>query len=419
MTDDRVDRPGGMHVSDGSSWTPPAGGPVPPPEQPASPAGYGPSAAQSQPRFGQYGPPAPQNAPQPGGWRPPPKPGLIPLRPLGFGDLLGAAFKVVRRNPAATFGFALLATGVWSLLLFAGMGFLTWFGTDRVDAAAGDDLAAVEAGVVGMSVLFTLVPVLLSVVSTALVQGIVSMEVARGTLGEKHTLGGLWRRAKGRWGALIGWSFLIIVAVLVAFVVLTLLITAAALALGDAGWIVAVLLFLLFGAVAVVLGAWLGTKLSLVPSAIMIERLPLRAAIVRSWSLVRGAFWRTFGIQILVNVMIQIAASVVTTPISFLFPLLLPLFGQNISEPGDMVGWVIGLFAVTGVISTVFGALAAVLASSTSALIYLDRRMRTEGLDLELTRFVESGGTGDDPYQRRGPTQPLYTPAPPPSGYSG
>ena len=37
---------------------------------------------------------------------------------------------------------------------------------------------------------------------------------------------------------------------------------------------------------------------------------------------------------------------------------------------------------------------------SAIVLIYLDRRMRTEGLDLDLQRFVEQGG--DDPFERAG-----------------
>ena len=33
-------------------------------------------------------------------------------------------------------------------------------------------------------------------------------------------------------------------------------------------------------------------------------------------------------------------------------------------------------------------------------LVYIDRRMRAEGLDIELQRFVEQGG--DDPFERIG-----------------
>ena len=45
---------------------------------------------------------------RPAAWTPPPKPGLLPLRPLGFGTLLWAPFRTLRRNPAATFGSGLV-----------------------------------------------------------------------------------------------------------------------------------------------------------------------------------------------------------------------------------------------------------------------------------------------------------------------
>jgi hypothetical protein len=50
----------------------------------------------------------------------------------------------------------------------------------------------------------------------------------------------------------------------------------------------------------------------------------------------------------------------------------------------------------------VVGAIGSVLLSAATALIYIDLRMRTEGLDLELQRFVElraSGASAPDPYQ--------------------
>jgi hypothetical protein len=86
-------------VTDSTSWQPPAGT-----TPPAAPSPYAPpSPAPQQPGWAPPGPPA--------GWTPPPKPGLIPLRPLTFGTLLGASFQVLRRNPRPTFGFSLLVTG--------------------------------------------------------------------------------------------------------------------------------------------------------------------------------------------------------------------------------------------------------------------------------------------------------------------
>ena len=54
---------------------------------------------------------------------------------------------------------------------------------------------------------------------------------------------------------------------------------------------------------------------------------------------------------------------------------------------------------LTILIGLVLGAVADVVQSAATALIYIDLRMRKEGLDLELARFVESApGAGEDPY---------------------
>jgi hypothetical protein len=168
----------------------------------------------------------------------------------------------------------------------------------------------------------------------------------------------------------------------------------------------------LLGLGLLVLGAWLTVKLCLVPSALMLERMPLRAAVARSWSLVRGAFWRTFGVVALVFVMIQIASQVVTAPFSLLFG----VFGSLISPTGDLDGSAIAVAAVAYVltiaVTAVVTAIGSVVQAASVGLVYVDRRMRTEGLDLELVRHVEARGRGqvDLPDPWRSPVQDGHGP---------
>ena len=60
--------------------------------------------------------------------------------------------------------------------------------------------------------------------------------------------------------------------------------------------------------------------------------------------------------------------------------------------------------AVLVVVTVVVTAIGLIVQSSAVALIYIDLRMRKEGLDLELARFVEARQAGDttvpDPYLR-------------------
>lgn len=377
-------------MTDTPPWQPPAGdtpGPA------SSPYSAGPSAPSS-------------------GWTPPPKPGLIPLRPLTLGVLLGAAFQVLRRNPKPTFGFALLVTGVTFIIGLLVVGVVTVFAFSRAATASGADFDELAAGSVGIVILSALVPVALTIAASAVLQGIVSLEVARGTLGEKHRLGSLWRAARGRLGALIGWTFLLVLALIVGIAILAGFVALVVAFGGTAGLVVGVLLGLLLGLGAVALVLWLGTKLCLVPSVLMLERLPLRAAVARSWSLTKGYFWKTLGIQLLVGLIIQVVTGIISTPLQFAVT-----FGGFLIDPnGDVSGAIIGgivLYVLTIIVSVVFGAISAVVQSATTALIYIDLRMRKEGLDLELARFVEARQAGDatipDPYLVRGGA------APPPS----
>jgi hypothetical protein len=361
--------------------------------------------------------PGPQGAyggPQPGGWAPPPKPGLIPLRPLTLGNILGASFQVLRRNPGPTFGFSLLVTGVLYVVSLLVVGVVTFLVFGRVASATGADRATISAGAVGILILSALVPVALAIVGGALVQGIISLEVARGTVGERLRLRGLWRAAKGRLWALIGWS-----AALVAVVLLFVAIVAGLIALlvafgGTAGIVIGVLLGIFGGLGAVALAAWLTTRLSLVPSALMIERLPLRAAIRRSWTLTIGYFWRTFGIEQLVSVIISTVSQVITAPLSLISGITVSLLNPN-GDPSAALPMLAIVYAITVALAVVIQAITAVVQAATASLIYIDLRMRKEGLDLELNRFVEWKQTGtpvDDPYLTR-PTTVAEPPAAP------
>ena len=141
MTDSpSSDAPGDGQAQRPQPWFPPGGGYGPgspgpgqaPPGQPGTePPGTGPSGTGppdppgwpgwDQPGYGQPGPGQPgyrQPRPGPPGYgQPPPgqwprfseaapKPGVIPLRPLGVGEILDGAFASIRRNPKAILGLA-------------------------------------------------------------------------------------------------------------------------------------------------------------------------------------------------------------------------------------------------------------------------------------------------------------------------
>ncbi|WP_440708566.1 hypothetical protein [Herbiconiux sp. YIM B11900] len=385
-----------------------------------------PAPPQPQPQYGQYAPPPapayappghgqphPGYGPQPGAygpgwqssaqWAPPPKPGLIPLRPLGFGTLMAAPFQVLRRNPKATFGSGLLVQLIVVVVTAVFVGVATFWALSRWASlpASSDEADAISAGNVAVLIVSIVIPLALSLFASALLQAVLVVEVARATLGEKRRLGELWKVALRRTLPLAGWFFLVAAAVLVGLAIIVGIVVLGAFA-GGPGLAIAIVVAVLLSLGLGVLSAWIGTKLSMVPSVIVLERLGVGAAIRRSWRLTAGManFWRTLGVIWLVAVILSFATQLISTPFSFLMPIVATVIDPNNSGSG--IAAIIVLYLVFVVVTIVLGAISAVVQAATVAVIYIDLRMRKEGLGIELTRFVESRQSGldewPDPY---------------------
>lgn len=382
-------------MTDNQQWQAPDARPV----QPTTPA-----PASASPLGAPGGPPPQQYPGMPLGWTPPPKPGVVPLRPMTLGTILSGSFQVLRRNPRPTLGPALIisiiTTGLQTVGQVALLGpYLQQTSTNSISSLSS--LGALYTNLLGSSV----PALLLGVLGTAILQGIIALEVGRALLGDKQKLAGLLRQLKGRLLPLIGWGFLLILALAVAG---GIVIGPAALLLSAGGAAVGFgVLILVLGSAAVIAGSiWLGTRLIFVPSSIVLERLKLMDAVRRSWSLTTGFFWRTFGIQALVNLMIAVGVSIVTTPVSLIFSLGGLVLNPNGSLTDFTSTFVLSTI-VTGAVTAIIGSVGNVVQVASTSLMYVDLRMRKEGLDLDLARYVEAraaGATGlPDPYKRVAP----------------
>lgn len=391
-------------------WQAPGAPSEPPRAADAAPPRYG-AAAPPPPPPGTYIP-----APATGGWTPPPKPGLLPLRPLGFGTLLWAPFRTLRHNPAATFGSGLvvqLVSVIATAAVFVPFLAITF---SRLENASAADTDAILSGTVGGFLLLMLVPVAISVVASAFLQGVMVIEVASATLGDKLGFGALWRRAASRIWPLIGWTLMVGAALLVAFALIFLVVLLAA-AFDVTVLLIGVGLAIVLGLGLIVLGAWLGVKVSLVPSAIVLERAGIRAAVARSWRLTNGFYWRTFGTLLLVSVILNVAANIVVQPVSLIGTLLAVVIDPT--GTGAALTITIVTTVITVIISLLIGAITAVVQAALVAVIYIDLRMRKEGLDLELQRHVELRDAGrpvGDPYRMPDGAATASPAAPPPAG---
>ena len=98
----------------------------------------------------------------------------------------------------------------------------------------------------------------------------------------------------------------------------------------------------------------------------------------RSWRLTDGYFWRTFGVEFLVALILNLAAQVVTTPFSLIGGILVGLVDPTGTGAGITV--MVIVYVVTMVITLVIGAVSAVVQSALIAVIYLDLRMRKRAI---------------------------------------
>lgn len=332
-------------------------------------------------------------------WTPAPRKGIIPLHPLTFGMLLGKAFAALRHNPKVLFGFAVViqlivviaTAGVMGLVLF------TTFSRLETVSPSSPDFEAVFAGTIAINLIAGLVVGLASVAFTAIMQGVVAAEVGYATVGVKATLRMLWRRMAPAFWRLAGFASLSVLALFGGLAIVAAVI--AALIAGGLGGTpemigIVVLVVVLLALAAIPLTVWLSTKLLLVPSILVLERARFREAFVRSWRLTRGRFWVAFGVTFLISLIMGLAMQVVSIPTamfsSFLGTVIAP---TGSSEPSAVIAYVFALLAPQ-VLLLILQAITIVVQSTGGVLVYLDCRMRYEGLDQTLLSHVERRDLG-------------------------
>jgi hypothetical protein len=332
-------------------------------------------------------------------WTPAPKKGIIPLHPLTFGMLLGRAFAALRHNPKVLFGFAVVIQLVATVVTASVMGVVLFTTFSRLETVSpsSPDFEAVLAGTIGINLIAGLGVGLASIAFTAMMQGVVAAEIGYAAVGVKATLRMLWRRMAPAFWRLAGFASLSVIAL---FGLLAIIVTiiAAFVAGGMGGSVeligVVVLVVLLFGLAAIPLSVWLTTKLLLVPSILVLEHARFREAFVRSWRLTRGRFWVAFGVTFLINVIMGVAAQVVSIPATLLSSLLGSVIAPTgAQDPSAVVGYVL-TFLAPQILLLVIQAIALVVQSTGSTLVYLDCRMRYEGLDQTLIAYVEHRDLG-------------------------
>ncbi|WPO73407.1 glycerophosphoryl diester phosphodiesterase membrane domain-containing protein [Streptomyces sp. KN37] len=383
-----------------AQWSPPGlsdPGRTPPPPPPPPGQGGG---------WGWGGPPGP-GAPGPGGpggpggyrgwgaWQGPPpaaKPGVIPLRPLGIGEILDGAVSTMRAHWRTVLGISLTVAVLTEIVIVLLQGLVL---NESVDTDALNDPSATVGELtraLGDTMLNSGVVLVITLLGTIVATALLTMVTSRAVLGKPVTITEAWRDSRPRLAKLFGLTLLIplIGAAVIAVGILPGVLVAVGGA-SDAGASLAVL----GGLAASIAAIWIVIRFSLASPALMLEKQGVKKSLTRSAKLVHGSWWRVFGIQLLAAIIANVVASIIVIPFTFLAG---ALSGEGVSGflngSGDL-GWT--FLIVSGVGSVIGSMLTFPITAGVTVLLYIDQRIRREALDLELTRAAGIPGQGSNP----------------------
>ncbi|MGW9375233.1 hypothetical protein ACWGVR_35060 [Streptomyces xanthophaeus] len=430
------ERPGAPADQSGSGTTQPPTGPEQP-AQPAQPAGDQKWSAQQPPPgqwsspgtdaprdagqnapqapqgagWGSYGqqpgqhPGGPQNGPYPGQypqpgtpygypggtgqWGKPPaaKPGIIPLRPLGLGEILDGAVGILRKHWRTVLSVTLVVAALFQLALL-----LVQHATMDTYAFTTDETAGPSEllDAMGDAMVFYAFSYYTEILGLFLVTALLAPVVSAAVLGHGTTVSSTLRTLRPLAGRLLG---------------LTLVLFLGALAAGMLPMLPGILadspgLIALGFPVGVVLLAWFYVSFLLAPPALMLERGSIGAALKRSAKLVKGSWWRIFGISLLTALIAKLTAMIMVMPFAIVAMFVAPGGMGSFLDGSATQSWTFLIIAAVG--SVVGAAVTLPMQTGVTTLLYVDQRIRREALDLELVRAAGTDTPGTSAAQTAG-----------------
>jgi hypothetical protein len=244
----------------------------------------------------------------------------------------------------------------------------------------------------GDALLSSAVVMLLVLLGTIIATALLTAVTSRAVLGRPVTAAEAWRDARPQLARLGGLTILLPLMGMAIVAVGTL---PGVLIAWSGSTAAGVSLAVLGGLGASVVALWILIRFSLASPALMLEKQSIRKAMSRSVKLVRGSWWRVFGIQLLAQLIAGIVASIVVIPFAFLAGVfsgdgLGSLMGGSTGSPGWAFLIISGLGSVIGRMITF------PITAGVTVLLYIDQRIRREALDLELARAAGLQGYGPD-----------------------
>ncbi|MFI1801509.1 hypothetical protein ACH427_29795 [Streptomyces sp. NPDC020379] len=319
-----------------------------------------------------------------GNWTPPaqaPQPGVIPLRPLAVGEIIDAAIRTVRVQWRTALGISFaLAVGTQAVAtVVTGL----WFRhtpdlqslADSETVSPRELLDAIGSSLGGVGIAWAI-----GLIGSIIATGMLMVMVSHAILGRTTSIGEAWRSARPQLGRMCGLLVLLplmVCGVLAVGLGIGMLVTAAGAESAGAA------LALLGGLGSVVAGAWLWIRYSLAVPALMLEKQGVIASMRRSAKLVRGSWWRVFGVQLLAVALTFVVSMIAQMPVGVVESLV------SGGSDSDVTSW--PTLIVAGVGAVISSTLAFPVTAAVTALLYTDQRIRRESLDLELARAAGAG----------------------------
>ncbi|MEU8509583.1 glycerophosphoryl diester phosphodiesterase membrane domain-containing protein [Streptomyces brevispora] len=389
-------------MNDTPGWASPGSAPsdgqetgIPRPSEPVDSSGPAGNWSSTQPPAGQWSPPsssgtgpgAPPPAPgwggrpQGPGWGGRPhaaKPGVIPLRPLGVGEILDGTVSTMRAHWRTVLGITLTVAVIAQTAIILVQRYLLP-DPPSVDAnATGPEALRQTADSLQFNLMNSAPPLLITMLATIFTTAVLTVVISRSVLGRPVTLSDAWTEARPRLLPLLGLTLLL--AVMAAAIMTAGLLPG--LLLGDTAGVGLAFLGLLAACVVLV---WLMIRFCLASPALMLERQSITASMRRSAKLVRGAWWRTFGILVLTSLLTFIVTLMIGIPFGTI-ALFVDDGGLNafLTDGANSFGW--PFLIISGIGDVVIATITYPLSAGVMALLYVDQRIRREALDLDLAR---------------------------------
>lgn len=309
-----------------------------------------------------------------------PKPGIVPLRPLGLGEILSGAIALLTRYWRTVLTVSAAVAALSQLMVALVTAFVP-IPSDNIDltlSSTGDPSADLHRALVNLADIAPLgaatgaIGLFAGTLATAGLATVASKAV----MGKPASAAEAWRAVGSRLPSLIGLALVTTCATfgtLAASAAPCLIANAAH--SSDATVSASALLLLPGSAVAL----WLTISMGLAAPALVLERQSIRAALSRSFRLVRGAWWRVFGVTLIVAILTAIVSGLIALPFTEA-----DLIANGNGSDGTAVSSLL-LGAIGGFIA---GAVTLPISAGSSALLYIDQRIRREALDLELAAAV-------------------------------